>query len=389
MKLSAAILIASVAAQTGQGRQRENKNTDAFDLGFGSYDDFFSTDFNNAAGFDDSSFGDFNYDSFFNFDSDAAATTAAPKRTQAASKGKPVKKRPAASKGTGKTNFMENDQTRVDHTVGVIPEKIGCYLASENSKENWLTNGRWGTCPGELDVCELKVVRRNHQITQIHSKCANRHSCTDNMRQNFSPRAENPAGLVTSHSVYSTWMRQQCRPRLEVVLGTSHPSWKIFELRTRNMRSRHMGDSVCFNCLVSCRNKQVLINNVTSADEMQNSGCVGRSNMIDNVFPIKGNSNVEFFTEFGEGLDHPLPGTNMTMGQNYYSTLLAVIQRTELSGNGRTMNNITLTEEISYVQQQQIWKNEYTDIGFLNNGTNPNNGSHIADAVDYQLDWQP
>jgi len=384
MKLSAAILIASVAAQ---GRQRENKNTDAFDLGFGSYDDFFSTDFDSSE-FNSQGFGDFNYDSFFNFDS-APESTQAPKRTTKAAKAKPVKKRPAASKAVGKTNFMENNQTRVDHTVGIIAEKIGCYLASENSKANWLARGRWQTCPGELDVCELKVVRRNHRITQIHSKCANRHSCTDNMRQNFSPRAENPAGFVTSHSVYSSWMRQQCRPRLEVVLGTSHPSWEAFERRTRNLRGRHMGDSVCFNCLVSCRNKDILLNNATSALNMQDNGCVGRSGAFDNVRPIKGNSNVEFFTEFGEGLDHPLPGTNMTMGQNYYSTLLAVIQRIELSGNGRSMNNITLTEEISYVQQQQIWKNDYTDIGFLNNGTNPNNLTHIADAVDYKLDWQP
>merc|ERR1712046_235123 len=164
---------------------------------------------------------------------------------------------------------------------------------------NWFTNGVWDICEGENDTCEIKVVRRNERITQIHSKCANRHSCVDNMRQNFNPESNDPA---VNNYIFSSWVHQACRPDWFARTGANAnvPRWNARQMAR---------DSVCFFCVEPCRDTTVWGNDVTvqTAQQMRDAECVGRAGPVGtangvgttpvwNASPIKGNS-MKLFNE--------------------------------------------------------------------------------------------
>merc|ERR1712168_468230 len=131
----------------------------------------------------------------------------------------------------------------------------------------WFTGGKWEICKGENDTCQMKVVRRNERIIQITSKCANRHSCVDNMRQNFSPQTANPAG---NGYIYSSWIHQACRPQW--IDQPNQPT-------SNNWNARQMArDSVCFFCVEPCRTKAVWDGSaVADYTVMRDAECVGRA----------------------------------------------------------------------------------------------------------------
>merc|ERR1712046_364425 len=234
MKLSG-ILIASTTAQ--QARQRENKETTGFaDYSFGGDDDAFASLYDSFGG--DDAFGGFDMSAFndYGFGSTAAPTVAV--ATDAPDYGFDLGDAFGdASDSDAAADYLNTvaaDYDGADDACSLRPEEDDEVKSNfvvdttNNSNEENLfnnnsagqgaatnevqdfTNGVWDICEGENDTCEIKVVRRNERITQIHSKCANRHSCVDNMRQNFNPeQASNPAG---NGFIFSSWVHQGCRP---------------------------------------------------------------------------------------------------------------------------------------------------------------------------------
>jgi len=154
---------------------------------------------------------------------------------------------------------------------------------------DWFTNGVWDICDGENDTCEIKVVRRKDVIQQIHSKCANRHSCVDNMRQNFNPEGASPGGYAGN--IYHTWTHQACRPRWL----SNYPDGARWNARQMTR------DSVCFFCVEPCRTQSIWQNNGASASDMQAAECVGRSGEnVWNAAPIPG-STFKLFDDCSDG----------------------------------------------------------------------------------------
>merc|ERR1711990_1251743 len=329
MKLTSAVIIASTTAQQG-ARQRENKNPDfgfGGDYGFGDNYDIFSAfnDFNFGLG---DAFGDAS-------DTDAAAdymNTVASDYDGADDLGSirpseddEVKSNFVVDTGDGTAEF-NNDGTisagtnevqdmssfdfelsNGDHSgaqrcfvgsAGNSNVVAGTKIKSGSVVSDWFSNGVWDVCEGESDTCEIKAVRRNEVIQQIHSKCANRHSCVDNMRQNFNPQSADPAG---NNFIFSSWTHQACRPRWSANYGATRP-W--------NGRQQQR-DSVCFFCVEPCRNTNVWTNEdadkVRTAHAMRESECVGRSSgtatdsngaeqPVVNAAPIPG-SNMRLFDD--------------------------------------------------------------------------------------------
>merc|ERR1719394_967292 len=350
MKLTSAVIIASTTAQQG-ARQRENKNPDfgfGGDYGFGDNYDIFSAfnDFNFgstvaptvALGTDAPDYGDYNYglgDAFGDAsDTDAAAdymNTVASDYDGADDLGSirpseddEVKSNFVVDTGAGNAEFNlqgsvaastneVQDQSSFDFELnnGDMSGAQRCFVGSAGNSNviegttikngvvsDWFSNGVWDVCEGESDTCEIKVVRRKDVIQQIHSKCANRHSCVDNMRQNFNPEAGASNGFI-----FASWTHQACRPRWsENYGGVNQRFW--------NGRQQQR-DSVCFFCVEPCRNTNVWTS--VEADQlktpfaMRESGCVGRSsgtmtatNSVEepvvNAAPIPG-SNMRLFDD--------------------------------------------------------------------------------------------
>lgn len=238
----------------------------------------------------------------------------------------------------------------------------------------WFTNGVWDTCDGENDTCQIKVVRKRDRITQIVSKCANRHSCVDNMRQNF-----NPASILTGTeaSIYHTWLQQSCRPQRD-----AQEQW--------NARQQSK-DSVCFFCVNPCRDSDAFDGSMSNANAMREAQCVGRSGPVGsapsaadddgdfhpvwNASPIATKS-VKLFqdcnnagetddtaaanaikdcvstveSDHGQEIWNPsYPGSDMRK-LNFYSVLEVTLKNTEID----TAHPMTLTQEISQIQFEQI-----------------------------------
>ena len=197
--------------------------------------------------------------------------------------------------GEGSNTNEQQDLSTIDTQLNGGAGAQRCFVGSAgNSNVNagvlinasgvvadWFNNGVWDICEGENDTCEIKVVRRNEVIQQIHSKCANRHSCVDNMRQNFNPEAATPAA---NGMIFSSWVHQGCRPRWSEDYGENQ--W--------NARQQAR-DSVCFFCVEPCRDALVWGGDasIDTAYKMRQAECVGRAGDSGNVWnaaPIPGSS---------------------------------------------------------------------------------------------------
>jgi hypothetical protein len=256
---------------------------------------------------------------------------------------------------------------------------------------DWFTNGVWDICEGENDTCEIKVVRRNEVIQQIHSKCANRHSCVDNMRQNFNPEG----GRVTPQGngfIFSTWLQQACRPRWSTLYGAD--KWNARQM------SR---DSVCFFCVEPCRTKSVWEGSALTANAMRQAECVGRSAVdVWNAAPIpdssmkifddcsdenddtQGTADASFSgcartiaSDFGQTVwDSNAPKQNSDMSGpdmkklNFYSVLDDImLYNTEKETN----HKMSLMQDVSQIQYAQILARDTLD--FMTDAVDPNNAA--------------
>merc|ERR1712227_491186 len=436
MKLTSAVIIASTTAQQG-ARQRENKNNNADfgfggDYGFGDNYDIFSAfnDFNFgstvaptvALGTDAPDYGDYNFglgDAFGDAsDSDAAAdyqNTVAADYDGADDLGsiRPSEDVEVKSNfvvdtgaGTAETNLFgdtttgQGSNTNEVQDLSTIDIELNnglaqrCFVGSAaNSNVNqgldinaagvvhdWFTNGVWDICDGENDTCEIKVVRRKDVIQQIHSKCANRHSCVDNMRQNFNPEGASPGGYAGN--IYHTWTHQACRPR-----------WLENYTPGANWNARQMTrDSVCFFCVEPCRTQAIYQNTETSASAMQAAECVGRSaTNVWNAAPIPG-STFKLFNDCSDGTnsasctdkiesdfgqttwDSNAPknnndgsGPNMKK-LNFYSVIDNVmLYNTEKFSN----HKMSLMQDVSRIQYAQI--NARDSLDFMTDAVDPTN----------------
>ena len=442
MKLTSAVIIASTTAQQG-ARQRENKNPDfgfGGDYGFGDNYDIFSAfnDFNFgstvaptvALGTDAPDYGDYNFglgDAFGDAsDSDAAAdymNTVASDYDGADDLGSirpsdddEVKSNFVVDNGVGSaetnlfggengagaaTNEVQNLAT-IDTQINNGEDAQRCFVGSSANSNvvtsvkiressvvaGWFNSGQWLICEGENDTCEIKVVRgRNDVITQIHSKCANRHSCVDNMRQNFNPEG---AGLTPAGNgyIYSTWIHQACRPRWGEGFGSS---W--------NAR-KSVRDSVCFFCVEPCRNKVVWNGGATSSNDMRQKECVGKSGSYWNAAPIPdssmkifddcssenqasgaqaltdfGNCDRTVASDFGQTVwDTNAPKKNSDMSGpdmkklNYYSVLDDImLYNTEKETN----HKMSLMQDVSQIQYAQILARD-NQLDFMTDAVDPN-----------------
>merc|ERR1711990_1020627 len=450
MKLTSAVIIASTTAQQG-ARQRENKNPDfgfGGDYGFGDNYDIFSAfnDFNFgstvaptvAQGTDAPDYGDYNFglgDAFGDAsDTDAAAdymNTVASDYDGADDLGsiRPSEDDEVKSNfvvdeqgGTevnlggsvsGATNEQQNIETfDIQANNGDLSKAQRCFVGSAaNSNVNqglnifaagvvhdWFTNGVWDVCEGENDTCEIKVVRRKDVIQQIHSKCANRHSCVDNMRQNFNPEGASPGGYMGN--IYHTWTHQACRPR-----------WLSNYPAGQNWNARQMTrDSVCFFCVEPCRNENIWDNTEASASAMQEAECVGRSaEHVWNAAPIPG-STFKLFEDCSDGTNSQNCADNIEddYGQttwdanapkidgigpnmkklNYYSTIDNVMLYNTEAG---TRHPISLMQDVSRIQYAQMNARDTNDLftdavdpsntfRFSDNNSDEDNLSHLFDG---------
>jgi len=456
MKLSG-ILIASVTAQ--QPRQRENKEDAGFggdDYSFGGADDAFASLYDSFGG--DDAFGGFDMSAFndYGFGSTAAPTVAvatdAPDygfdlgdafgdagsdSDAAADYQNTVAADYDGADDLGSIRPSEDDEVKsnfvVDTQAGTEVNLSGsvsgatneqqnlatidiqanngdhsasqrCFVGSAGNSNvdsdllinaagvvfNWFENGVWDVCEGENDTCEIKVVRRNEVIQQIHSKCANRHSCVDNMRQNFNPEASTPGGAY--NNIFSSWTHQACRPR-----------WNSYGLNTWNARQMAR-DSVCFFCVEPCRDADIWGDLATSANQMREAECVGKSNAARNAAPIPGSSfklfedcsdeeeddesdaNDAFDNciltiedDFGETLwDVNAPkqdGNGPDMRKlNYYSTIDNVMLYNTEAG---TRHPISLMQDVSRIQYAQMNARDTNDL--FTDAVDPNNNFRFSD----------
>jgi hypothetical protein len=454
MKLSG-ILIASTTAQ--QARQRENKEPAGFDYSFGGADDAFASlyDFGGDdafGGFDMSAFNDYGFGSTaaptvavatdapdYGFDlgdafgdasadSDAAADYA---DTVASDyDGADVDGSRPASDDEVKSNFVVDtgngqaeaqlanglagatnevqDLQFIDTGISNGDNAQRCFVGSSGESNGlndrtvkdvngviggWFTEGKWEVCKGENDTCQMKVVRRNERIIQITSKCANRHSCVDNMRQNFSPEHATGNGYI-----YSSWIHQACRPQ-----WNNQPN----QATSNNWNARQMArDSVCFFCVEPCRTKAVWDGSaVADYTVMRDAECVGRAGpagttpgtttaggsvAVWNAAPIKSN-NLRLFedcnnsaqgtsllrndafdgcsttivSDYGQHIWDATAPTNANNNApnmaklNYYS----VIDNVKLANTEKNTNHpMSLTQSVSQIQFAQITARDTNDV---------------------------
>ena len=314
---------------------------------------------------------------------------------------------------SGATNEQQNIETfDIQANNGDLSKAQRCFVGSAaNSNVNqglnifaagvvhdWFTNGVWDVCEGENDTCEIKVVRRKDVIQQIHSKCANRHSCVDNMRQNFNPEGASPGGYMGN--IYHTWTHQACRPR-----------WLSNYPAGQNWNARQMTrDSVCFFCVEPCRDENIWGNTETSADAMQAAECVGRSaEHVWNAAPIPG-STFKLFEDCSDGTDSQncadnieddygqttwdanapkIDGNGPNMKKlNFYSTIDNVMLYNTEAG---TRHPISLMQDVSRIQYAQMNARDTNDLftdavdpsnnfRFSDNGSDESNLSNLFDG---------
>merc|ERR1711963_1279570 len=183
--------------------------------------------------------------------------------------------------------------------------------------------------------------RRAGVITQIQSKCANGHSCTDNALNNFNPKRDQKNG--GNASWYSQYRHQQCRP-LYLDL------WTPASIGAREQKS----DSTCFFCIEPCNYAGIEAATRTSA-QLKASQCVGRAGTSaanDNSQPISGSA-VDLFDEqlLGQTQVTEL-GSPLTLDafeNNYYGTKSIALARNAPDGSTMTENRV-----ISRIQQEQL-----------------------------------
>jgi len=353
MKLQAAILFAVTNAQRDGGRVRD-KEVNSADVS-DAFADYFG-DANNAFGdyaavdaaaydafgdsyeaFGDLSFGDYDASDYA---SDVASDDAGRPAAEAVSED--------VSDDDGKTTFQVND---VAPNTNLRPTSFNaqCFngVASGSTtsatKTAWFTAGRWKQCEGEMESCEIKVVRRAGVITQIQSKCANGHSCTDNALNNFNPKRDPKAGANTDASWYSQYRHQQCRP---LVLD----QWTAGMIGAREKQN----DSTCFFCVEPCSYAGIENATRTSA-ELKTSQCVGRAGSSaanDNSQPIN-TSAVDIFDETSVGTSVVTTAGGAlpldAYDANFYGTVSIGLVRNAPDGTTMTENRV-----ISRIQQQQL-----------------------------------
>jgi len=348
MKLQAAILFAVTNAQRDGGRVRD-KEVNSADVS-DAFADYFG-DANNAFGdyaavdaaaydafgdsyeaFGDLSFGD--YDTS-DYSSDVASDDA----------GRPAGEEVSddVSEDDGKTTFQLNANTNLRPTSFNAKCFNGVAAGKDTATTTaaWFSAGTWEQCEGELESCEIKVVRRAGEITQIQSKCANGHSCTDNALNNFNPKRDQKNG--GNASWYSQYRHQQCRP-LYLDL------WTPASIGAREQKS----DSTCFFCIEPCNYAGIEAATRTSA-QLKASQCVGRAGTSaanDNSQPISGSA-VDLFDEqlLGQTQVTEL-GSPLTLDafeNNYYGTKSIALARNAPDGSTMTENRV-----ISRIQQEQL-----------------------------------
>jgi len=343
MKLTASILIASAQAQgrNREGKDSDNTNTDsasftdAFADYFGGYD-YGGSSFD-YSGFDDSAFG--NYNDAFGTDAPATlAATDAPTAAPTAAPTVAATEDPFAgydfsgaddafASYDGADNAANLDDTVADIVADVVdaagrpdasdadqgkssqfiqPPTIfevdntlhstWCYVSEgdadfdigesnaplpNTAKDNWFDNGSWAVCAGANEVCQIKVTRKQNEISNIVSQCSNAHACVDNMRSNMNPKRA-PYG---SNLFFSSWKNQKCRPVFDSLTAVE------FNGGANNGRRARGGStpSECYYCVEPCRNSAVRDPNADLNDEatqranMENSMCIGKSDQSEGV----------------------------------------------------------------------------------------------------------
>jgi len=330
MKLQAAILFAATNAQRDGGRVRDKEvslddsafndyfGTSNYDFGYDSGAGFDAGSYE-AFGADDGAFGDL---SFGDYDSSYEAA-------DAADEGRPVEEVDDV-KSTFEQGVANNVAPSSLDTV--FSER--CFNGVANDRAAWLTAGAWERCPGETQACEIKVVRRDGAITQIHSKCADQFSCVNNMKQNFNPNKTSPGDW------FRTFGQQQCRP---LVLGG---------YTAANVGPRQRQDSTCFFCVEPCNDDTVTgfsgaTPSVADATAMQTAQCIGKTtNGVENTSPIASVSMDILGTETQLNVN-PAGETLDGIAKNFYSTTTVTMTFAE---DGRNYADV---RTVSYIQKDQ------------------------------------
>jgi len=349
MKLQAAILFAVTNAQRDGGRVRD-KEVNSADVS-DAFADYFG-DANNAFGdyaavdaaaydafgdsyeaFGDLSFGDYDASDYA---SDVASDDA----------GRPAGEQVSddVSDDDGKTTFQVNDSVNVNQRPTSFNAKCFNGVATGDTTAAttaaWFGAGSWQQCEGEMESCEIKVVRRAGVITQIQSKCANGHSCTDNALNNFNPKRDEKNGAGTTASWYSQYRHQQCRP---LILD----AWVKADIGSREQKS----DSTCFFCIEPCGVAGIEGLTKTAA-QLKADQCVGRAG-ADNSQPINTGSTLDIFDEssLGTSVVTTQAGalTLDAFDANFYGTVSVGLVRNAPDGTTMTENRV-----ISRIQQQQL-----------------------------------
>lgn len=356
MKLQAAILFAvSNAQRDGRVRDKEVNSAEADDAFASYFDDANYGDANNAFGNYGDAFGaDSSYDAFGDLSFGDYDINAAYGSDVADDAGRPVEVADDDDYD-GKTTFEEADadNTRpdsVDDTTAGMTAR--CFNSVGTDASSWFgsATAEWERCNGEIEACEIKVVRRNGDITQIQSKCANAHSCVDNMLNNFNPKHTAVSG--TGFSFYSMYKHMQCRP---LILH----AWNAADIGAREKQN----DSTCFFCVEPC-NLANLETTDHSTATLKANRCVGRAGTAtdgstDNSDPFSGNNaagsakTVSLFDESQMGTTAPtVSGTDLALDAfdaNYYGTVVETLTRTTVAGVQVTENRL-----ISRIQQEQL-----------------------------------
>jgi len=331
MKLQAAILFAVSNAQRDGGRVRDkdvsSDVSDAFADYFGEANNAFG-DYNagDAAAYD--SFGD-SYEAFGDLSfGDYAADYSSDVADDA---GRPVEE--VADDYDGKTTFEEVQNTNevpdsVDQTTsGLLPR---CFNGVGTDSTTWYAAGAWTRCDGEIEACEIKVVRRAGTITQISSKCANADSCADNALNNFNPKQ---TAVGSTH--YSLYRHQQCRP-----LHMNNVALSIGPREKQN-------DSTCFFCVEPCKHASPATLDAATLKAQQ---CVGYGT-AGNSQPIAASA-LDIFSETSLGSTARVTGGSTVtldgLTGNYYATVTQTLTRQTQSGL------ITEDRLMSTIQQAQL-----------------------------------
>jgi len=357
MKLQAAILFAvSNAQRDGRVRDKEVNSAEVDDAFASYFDDANYGDANNAFGNYGDAFGaDSSYDAFGDLSFGDYDLNAAYGSDVADDAGRPVE---AADDDDydGKTTFevADVDNTRpdsVDDTTTGLTAR--CFNSVGTDESSWFgsATAEWERCNGEIEACEIKVVRRNGAITQIQSKCANAHSCVDNMLNNFNPK-QTAVTDGSTFSFYSMYKHMQCRPLY------LH-AWTPNMIGAREKQN----DSTCFFCVEPCTLSNLGTTEYTTANLKANK-CVGRAGTAvdgstSNSDPFSANNQagsakaVSLFDEQQMGQTAvTVGGTDLALNafdQNYYGTHEEALTRTTVAGVIVTENRV-----ISQIQREQL-----------------------------------